>query len=124
MFEINYHWAVILCCILAEQHPGPGKSQNALWKLGGVANRGGLGREREELRENMSMQQLPGDVKVINALMSDWSSLSLVAHSRCLPKISVRSCELAGSLAGETIPYASAPLRSVPLPFPSPNENQ
>lgn len=41
MFEINYHGAVILHCVLAEQHPESGKSQKAVWKLRGVANRGG-----------------------------------------------------------------------------------
>lgn len=56
MFQINYHRAVILYCILTEQHPGPGKSQKAVWKLGGVANRGRLRKVREGLTDNMSMQ--------------------------------------------------------------------
>lgn len=33
-------------------------------------------------------------------------------------------CELASSLVDKTIPYVSAPLWSVPLPFPSANKNQ
>lgn len=46
------------------------------------------------------------------------------ASQACLLQMCVCFCELAGSLVDKTIPYVSAPLWSVPLPFPSANKNQ
>lgn len=56
MFEINYHGAVILHCVLTGQHPEPGKSQKAVWKLRGVASRRGGWKVQKGLIDNARMQ--------------------------------------------------------------------
>lgn len=77
---------------------------------------------QEGLIDDMSIF---GDINVINVFVADLISSLLMSYGELNTlQMCVCSCELPSSFVEKTIPYVSAPLWSVPLPFLSPTKNQ